>query len=89
MTDQKKPDREGQSNHEIIAEIRASDSQDALLAIRAGVQMAQEKWIEAPLIVEALACELVAVSQEGHFGLQAATYLRQLADALETRSERH
>ncbi|HBD12714.1 MAG TPA: hypothetical protein DCZ13_11245 [Porticoccaceae bacterium] len=72
-----------------IAEIQTSDREAARKAVAQGVQSAKEKWIEAPLIVEALALELVSVAQTNHSSSMMAAYLRNLADAMEAQATYH
>jgi hypothetical protein len=72
-----------------IAEINAADREAARKAVAQGVQSAQEKWIEAPLIAEALALELLAVAQINHSSGMIANYLRELAAAMEAQADYH
>ncbi|MBV1913783.1 MAG: hypothetical protein KUG72_00250 [Pseudomonadales bacterium] len=72
-----------------IAEIETSDREAAREAVAQGVQSAKEKWIEAPLIVEALALELISVAQISHSNSMMAAYLRNLAEAMEAPANRH
>ena len=74
---------------EYIAEVEASDRAAARKAVAQGVQTAQEQWIEAPLIAEALALELMSVARINHSNGMIAAYLRELADALEAQSDYH
>ncbi len=89
MEDKPKPGLSPQDASEIIADITTSDRERARLAIGAGVQAAQAQWIEAPLIAEALALELIAVAEHSHPRSGIATYLRQLAEAMETQPSCH
>lgn len=72
-----------------IAEIKTSDRKAARKAVAQGVQSAKEKWIEAPLIVEALALELVSVAQINSSSNMTAAYLRNLADVMEAQATYH
>ena len=72
-----------------IAKIKTSDRDAARKAVAQGVQDAKDKWIEAPLIVEALALELVSVAQTNHSSNKMAAYLRNLADAMEAQPSYH
>jgi len=78
-----------ESASDCIAEVNASDREAARKAIAQGVQSAQEKWIAAPLIAEALALELVSVAQVNHSSGMIAAYLRQLAEAMEAKANCH
>ena len=89
MKGRPKPDLTAQDALEIIAEVTTSDRDRARLAISAGVQAAQAQWIEAPLIAEALALELIAVAEHSHPRSGIAAYLRELAQAMETQPECH
>jgi hypothetical protein len=89
MSASRKPALSGQEARELIAEVRATDRKAARQAIRAGVQMAPDQWLEAPLIAEALTHELVAIAENGHHGSQIAEHLRDLAAALEGRCDLH
>lgn len=89
MTDRPKPDLSPQDALEIIAEITTVDRDRARLAISAGVQAAQAQWIEAPLIVEALTLELIAIAENSHSSSGIAAYLRELAEAMETKPDCH
>ncbi len=74
---------------ELIADVHASDRKTAREAISKGVQEAEAKWIQADLIAEALALELIELSQLQHHGAQIAGLLRNLALMLEARSDIH
>ncbi len=89
MTVKAKPDLSLQSVTELISEVSASDRQKARLAIAKGVQAAQDQWIEAPLIAEALSVELVNVARHSVPGAQIAAYLRELAEHLEAQKDVH
>ena len=85
------PKRElsAQQAEELIEEVTASDRQQARQAVADGVQYAQRQWIAAPLIAEALALELIRVMQSSASGVEVATYLRALAQELETQTAVH
>lgn len=72
-----------------IAEVKTSDREAARRAVAKGVESAKDKWIEAPLIVEALALELVSVAQINSSSRMMAAYLRNLADAIEAQVNYH
>lgn len=74
---------------EYIAEVNAADREAAREAIANGVQSAQAKWIEAPLIAEALALELISVAQTNRSSTTIAAYLRELAEAIEAHQNYH
>ena len=78
-----------QDASEIVAEVTKSDRDRARLAISAGVQAAQGQWIEAPLIAEALALELIAIAEHSRSGESVAAYLRELAEVMETTANYH
>ena len=72
-----------------IAEVDASDRKQARLAIAGGVRAAEENWIAAHFIAEALVLELVTVVQGNRSGAEVAAYLRSLAHTLETQGNLH
>ena len=74
---------------ELIAEVMAEDRERARKAIAGGVQAAQDSWIEAPLIAEALALELIAFAQQDQSASLIAAHLRGLAQAIEAQTEYH
>ncbi len=84
-----KSDLSPQDASEIITEITRSDRDRARLAISAGVQAAQGQWIEASLIAEALALELIAVAEHSRSSSGIAAYLRELAEAMEAQADYH
>ena len=89
MTDRSKPRIDPDIARELIAEVNASDREQARRAIAGGVKVAQDQWIEARLIVEALALELMAVAELSCSGADVAAHLRALARTLETRADWH
>jgi len=84
-----KPEPTGFSPDELIAEVMAEDRERARRAIAGGVQAAQDSWIEAPLIAEALALELLSFAQQDQSARLIAAHLRGLAQAIEAQSEYH
>ncbi len=74
---------------EIVSDVTNADRDRARLAISAGVQAAQGQWIEAPLIAEALALELIAIAEHNRSGAHVAAYLRGLAEAIDTTAGYH
>ena len=74
---------------EVIAEVHATDRETARDAISRGVQEAEAKWIEADLIAEALALQLIEVTQTSSHGARIAALLRDLAVMIEARSDVH
>lgn len=74
---------------EAIEGVQASDLEEARRMIAAGIEEAQQKWIEAPTLARALALELVNVAAHSQTRRQTASYLRTLADALEAKSDCH
>tara|TARA_B100000902_G_scaffold200054_1_gene190658 strand:+ start:209 stop:469 length:261 start_codon:yes stop_codon:yes gene_type:complete len=75
--------------HDIIEEVQASDRASALNAITQGVKTAQARWIEAPLIAEALLMALVEVAQNSDISDRVAKNLRSVASALEQQNVKH
>lgn len=74
---------------EMIAEVSASDRQRAREAIAGGIHAAQSQWIEAPLIAQALALELIAFVNNNSSNLEMANHLKALAAELEAQGELH
>lgn len=73
----------------LIAEVTAAERERARNAIHDGVKVAQGQWIEAPLIAEALAHELVAFTEQNLCTKSMAAYLNSLAECLDARSDYH
>ena len=73
----------------LIAEVVAEDRERARQAIADGVRAAQDNWIEAQLIAEALALELIDFAQQDESATHIAAHLRALALAIESQSELH
>ena len=89
MTRQSKSALSAGEATELIAEVQASDRAAARSAISDGVRTAQDQWLEAPLIAEALARELVEVASTTRHSSAIAAYLRQLAELVENRTDLH
>ncbi len=89
MSKRTKPKLDANQAYELIAEVNASDRAQARQAVASGVQSAQNQWIAAPVIAEALALELMALVQRNHADAQVANYLRTLARSLETQAGLH
>jgi len=89
MTGRRKPELSAKRARELIAEVDASDRQQARRAIAGAVQEIQDQWIAAPVIAEALVLELTTVVQSNRLGSEAAAYLRTLARALEAQGRVH
>lgn len=70
---------------DLIAEADEIDRQNARLAIRNGVKGAEDQWVSAPLIAEALTMELLSYVQAARSPLETAAYLRALAEAIEAQ----
>lgn len=84
-----KPELSAERARELISQVNASDRDKARQAIHGGVQMAEANWIEAPLIAEALAQELIALARTSQRNSSIAAYLRELADVLDTQRDLH
>ena len=67
----------------MLAEVSSADCKAARAAIAAGVQKAQDQWLEPHWIVDALAQELCSLALDQSNGAQLAAYLRTLADEVE------
>ena len=74
---------------EIIEEVQEADRDSARLAIKGGVQSAQEKWIEAHLIAEALALEMINIVGTKQESNQVAALLRKRASRIEKKAVLH
>jgi len=85
----KAPKNTKTSMHDIINEVQTSDRALALSAITQGVKAAQARWIEAPLIVEALLMALVDVAQNSDISDRVANNLRSIASTLEQQNIKH
>ncbi len=72
-----------------IAQVTAEDRERARRAIAEGVSKAQAQWVEAGLIAEALALELVAVASTSMKGEAIAAQLRSLARRVEAENPTH
>ena len=73
----------------LIDQVDGEDRQRAYAAIADGVRTAQDQWLDARFIVEALTHELVTLTQSRGSNVQVAAQLRALADALEAPVELH
>ncbi|MEM7098628.1 MAG: hypothetical protein AAF541_10260 [Pseudomonadota bacterium] len=73
----------------LIETVRSTDRAAARKEVANGVKSAQEQWIEAELIVEALAQELIEVAQTSLHGEHIAKHLRHLASVVEAHSAPH
>ena len=85
----KAPKNTEKTIHDIIDEVQTSDRELALSAITQGVKTAQARWIEAPLIAEALLMALVDVAQNSDISDRVANNLRSIASALEQKNVKH
>lgn len=79
----------GKSAHRILDELLTADLKYARTAIADGVQAAQKRWIEAPVIADALMMELLKVARDSQVGSEISTHLRKLASAIEDQSPLH
>ena len=61
------------------------DRRNARLAIRNGVKGAEDQWVSAPMIAEALTMELVSYVQAARSPSETAAFLRALAEAIEAQ----
>ena len=89
MNDSTKPKLSVQQAEKIISDVQTSDRAAAREAIANGVEAAQAQWIEAPLIAEALALELIEIASHNHSAEQVAGYLREVAQHLEATVDVH
>ena len=83
------PKQTGETTHDIIKEVQASDRALALSAITQGVKTAQADWIEAPLIAEALLMVLADIARESGISDLVANNLRLIASTLEQKNVKH
>ena len=74
---------------ELVAEVSASDRQQARAAVAEGVQAAKSQWLEARFIAEALTLELVDIARTNGTPGEIAAQLRALADVLEAQVDMH
>jgi hypothetical protein len=74
---------------ELIDEVRTGDKETARSLINDGVQNAQGKWIEAPIIVEALALEIIDIVRTTQDDEKIAHLLRALASSIDKTSSWH
>lgn len=73
----------------MIEEVQSADRKFARTAVAKGVQAAQEQWIEAPLVAEALMLELIDVAQSSQTADKIAANLRAMATAIEKQNPLH
>jgi len=74
---------------DIISDVEGADRAAARLAIAKGVAKAQDEWLPAAYIAEALVLELRTITETNLPGQRAADYLRDLASALEEKANLH
>ena len=74
---------------EVIDEVVEGDRKIAREAIATGVRQAQDQWIESTLITEALALEIINVSQSSLSENAIAAHLRAIAISLESKKNLH
>ena len=89
MSGRLKPKLGAEETEELISEVNASDRQQARAAIADGVRAAENQWLEARFIAEALALELMSVSRRADSPIEVAAHLRALADVLEAQVDVH
>jgi hypothetical protein len=89
MTNRPKPGVEQEQFDSLIAEVNEADRLRARQAIGEGVSAAQAQWIEAPIIAEALALELIAFVHGGTSKGEVANHLKALAAELEAQPDLH
>ena len=77
------------NTNQTISDVRLADFRVAEEAIAKGVRESQERWIEAGLIIEALTVELVKIAQNSGSEPQTATFLRSVAERLESEYKGH
>ena len=87
MTD--KPKLKVKQANRLISEVNTSDRRAARLAIAKGVETAQNQWIHAEFIADALAEELLRVAENNLTHQRAAAYLRELATLVEHQVNVH
>lgn len=85
MSQRPKPKLSADRVNELIAEADEIDRQNARLAIRSGVKGAEDQWVSAPMIAEALTMELVSYVQTARSPSETAAFLRALAEAIEAQ----
>jgi len=75
--------------NKLLAEVDAADREAALLAVTKAVASAQEQWISAEFIAEALVTELMSIAKNNLSTKGVASYLRRLATHVEAHSDIH
>lgn len=83
------PEADDQATQDLLEEVVATDRKFARAAVNNGVRTAQQRWVEAPLIAEALTLELVDLAQISQSAGQIAEQLRAIASAIETQNPLH
>lgn len=83
------PEADDHATQNLLEEVVATDRKFARTAVNNGVRTAQQRWIEAPLIAEALTLELVDLAQISQSAGQIAEQLRAIASAIETQNPLH
>ena len=87
MSRRAKPKLSVERANELIAKVNSSDRKDAHAAIAGGVRAAEEQWLDARFIAEALALQIVSIAERTGEGPAIARQLRAMADAIEARDE--
>ena len=75
--------------HDVIKEVQTSDRALAGSAITQGVKAAQARWIEAPLIADALLEAVADIARESGISALVANNLRSIASTLEQNNVKH
>lgn len=75
--------------NKLLAEVDAADREAARLAVTKAVASAQEQWISAEFIAEALVMELMTMAKNNLSTQGVANYLRRLATQVEAHSDIH
>ena len=74
---------------EVIDQVIEGDRKIAREAVADGVRQAQDQWVESALIAEALALEIIKVSQSNLSENAIAAHLRAIAKSLESKKNLH
>ncbi|MDG1125647.1 MAG: hypothetical protein P8N73_12285 [Pseudomonadales bacterium] len=77
------------NTNELVEEVRNADKEIARELINSGVRDAQSKWIEAHLITEALALEIIDIVRTTRDDRKVADLLRALASSIDKTSAFH
>jgi hypothetical protein len=83
------PNAFDEDTQSMIEEVQSADRKFARTAVADGVRAAQERWIEAPLVAEALMLELIDVAQSSQAADKIAANLRAMATAIEKQNPLH